>query len=108
MKTGFQALKLAVAGFLIPYFFVYSPELLMIQANASGLILPIVTSIIGAILLAFAGAGFWLKQLNIIQRVCLFAAALLLIKPGLITDLCGIGIAAAVFIWQKALVSRRA
>lgn len=101
MRTGFTALKLAIAGFLIPYFFVYSPELLMIGDSWLALALPALTAIAGAVLLAFAGAGFWSCKLNIVDRAALFAAALLLINPGLITDLSGLGLAIVVYLVQR-------
>lgn len=101
MKTGFTALKLAMAGFLIPYFFVYSPELLMIGDSYAALILPALTAIVGAVLLAYAGAGYWSRKLSIPERALVFFAALLLIKPGLMTDLSGLGLAILIYLWQK-------
>ena len=101
MRTGFTALKLAVAGFLIPYFFVYNPELLMINASLLNTTIPVITSIAGTVLLAFSAAGFWMKNLNIAERAALLAAALLLIQPGWVSDAAGAGIAAAVFLLQK-------
>lgn len=100
MRTGFTALKLAIAGFLIPYFFVYNPELLMINVDAH-IAVPIVTAIVGTVLLAFAGAGYWLRSLNLIERAIIAAAALMLIAPGLLTDAAGLLIAIALFFWQK-------
>ncbi|MDY3869582.1 MAG: C4-dicarboxylate ABC transporter permease, partial [Pyramidobacter sp.] len=101
MRTGFTALKLAVAGFLIPYFFVYNPELLLINASFGTVLLPAVTAIGGTILLSFGAAGYWLRPLNLIERVILFAGALMLIQPGLMTDAAGIAIAVVMYLFQK-------
>src|SRR5699024_680242 len=51
-KTGFVAMKLAAAGFIIPFVFVYSPILLLQDATAGGVVLVTVTSILGVIMLA--------------------------------------------------------
>lgn len=72
MLTGFQALKLSLAGFIIPYMFVYNPAMLMIDAtdiavNATECNLPpimsiiiiILTSIVGIIALSAAIEGFF-------------------------------------------------
>lgn len=101
MRTGFTALKLAIAGFLIPYFFVYNPELLMINASLANTTVPVITALAGTFLLSCATAGYWLKNLNIVEKVVLFAAALLLIRPGWTTDLVGVAVAAVVYLIQK-------
>ena len=88
-KTGYAASKLAMAGFILPYMFVYGPELLMI-GKMSDIILATATSILGVFLLAASIQGYLIRQANFLERVVLFAAALLLIKPGLYTDLLGL------------------
>lgn len=101
MRTGFTALKLAVAGFLIPYFFVYNPELLMIDASVANTTVPVLTALAGTFLLSCAAAGYWLRDLNIFEKVVLFAASLLLIRPGWTTDAVGIVVAIAIYLLQK-------
>ncbi len=108
MKTGFTALKLAVAGFLIPYFFVYNPELLMIDASIVNTTLPALTAIAGTVLLSFAAAGYWMRNLNILERAILFGASLLLIQPGLMTDGIGIAIGVAMYLLLKASSKKKA
>ncbi|MGI6074963.1 MAG: TRAP transporter permease [Pyramidobacter sp.] len=101
MRTGFTALRLAVAGFLIPYFFVYSPELLMINASFANTTIPVVTAIAGTVLLSLAAAGYWRRSLNMLERIILFGGALLLIQPGLITDVSGAAIGVVAYFWLK-------
>lgn len=101
MRTGFTALRLAVAGFLIPYFFVYSPELLMINASLANTTAPVVTAIAGTVLLSFAAAGYWMRSLNMLERAILFGGALLLIQPGWITDVSGAAIGVVAYFWLK-------
>jgi len=92
MKTGFIAWKFALAAFLLPYMFVYSPALLL-MGNAGECILASVTSVIGAVCLSASIVGHLNRKLTLFWRAVSFAAALLLIKPGWITDLVGICLA---------------
>ncbi len=101
MRTGFTALRLAVAGFLIPYFFAYNPELLMINASLANTTLPAVTAIAGTVLLSFAAAGYWTRNLHFYERIALLAGALLLIQPGWMTDAVGVALGVAVYLLQK-------
>ncbi len=88
MKTGWAAWRIALAGFLLPYMFVYNPALLL-MGNASQAILASVTAILGAVCLSMAVVGYIRAPLKWIERIIVLAAALLLIKPGVITDLVG-------------------
>ena len=88
MKTGWVASKIALAGFLLPYMFVYNPALLL-MGNAVKAILASVTALIGATCLSVAVVGFIRRNLNGFERLVSLAAALLLIKPGWMTDLIG-------------------
>jgi TRAP-type uncharacterized transport system fused permease subunit len=101
MKTGFVAWKFALAAFLLPYMFVYSPALLL-MGHAGECILASVTSVIGAICLSASIVGHLNRKLTLFWRTVSFAAALLLIKPGWITDLVGICLALIMvaFQWQ--------
>jgi TRAP transporter 4TM/12TM fusion protein len=88
-KTGFTAWRLATAGFILPYMFVYGPQLLMV-GNWSDIVVAVITSTIGVFLLAAAVQGqFWTKAL-LWERAVLLASALLLIKPGILTDTMGL------------------
>jgi len=89
MKTGFAAWTFALAGFLLPYMFVYNNSLLLMGPFWE-IFLVIVTSIIGIICLAAAVIGYFIRATKLYERLLLFAAAFLLIKPGLITDLIGV------------------
>ena len=62
--------------------------------------LAVVASIIGIICLAAAVIGYFLRVTNIFERLLLFAAAFLLIKPGLVTDIIGLICIGIVVIFQ--------
>ncbi len=90
MKTGWTAWTFALAGFLLPYMFVYNNSLLL-MGSALNILLSIFTSIIGVVCLGAGIIGHFVKQTNLYERIFLLAAAFLLIKPGLMTDLLGLG-----------------
>ena len=90
MKTGWTAWTFALAGFLLPYMFVYNNSLLLMGA-AINVSFAVVTSVIGVICLGSGIIGYLIKETSIHKRVFLFSAAFLLIKPGLMTDLIGLG-----------------
>ncbi|MFC2949076.1 TRAP transporter permease [Virgibacillus sediminis] len=103
MRTGFQALKLSLAGFIIPYIFVYDSSMLMIDTtgvavNATEFALPpvmsiitiVVTSLIGIIALSGALEGYLKTEMNIIYRLFLGAGALLTIMPETMSDIIGL------------------
>jgi len=90
MKTGWTAWTFALAGFLLPYMFVYNNSLLL-MGSALNILLSIFTSIIGVVCLGAGIISYFVKQTNLYERIFLLAAAFLLIKPGLMTDLLGLG-----------------
>lgn len=99
-KTGFVAFKLAISGFLLPYMFVYNNELLMMGAWYN-IVLAALTSIIGVYCLAGVVEGVVFKwDIPLWERAVLLIAALTLIKPGILTDLLGIGILVLLYLWH--------
>ncbi|MBW2064167.1 MAG: TRAP transporter permease [Deltaproteobacteria bacterium] len=89
MKTGWTAWTFALAGFLLPYMFVYNNSLLL-MGSALNISQSIFTSIIGVICLGAGIIGYLVRDAGKYERLMLFAAAFLLIKPGLITDIIGL------------------
>jgi TRAP transporter 4TM/12TM fusion protein len=104
-KTGYEAFKLALAGFLIPYMFVYSPALLGIETTFGGILVVAITAMIGVIALAGAVEGYLLIEAKLYQRLILLAAAFTLIKPGGMTDIIGFLLIGIVIVFQ--LVTKR-
>lgn len=91
-KTGLTATKLAIGAFIVPYIFVLSPQLLLIDATLLNIIQIIITSIIGMVGVSIAMEGFLIIKTTIFERIGFMIAGLLLIDPGIYTDLIGIGI----------------
>jgi TRAP transporter 4TM/12TM fusion protein len=100
MKTGVTATRLAIGAFILPYIFVLSPQLLLIDVTFLGVLQPIVTSIVGMSSLGAALTGFLVRPMSIPERLILAAAGLCLVDPGLLTDLVGLGAVAGVVLYQ--------
>ncbi len=107
MKTGLVAFGLGLTGFIIPFMFVYGPQLLMI-GKAPQIILSCVTALIGTYSLAVSITGMLLVRLPLPVRVITFASALLLIKPGSKTDIVGIVLLGLVFMLSYYRYRRQA
>lgn len=90
MKTGWQSVKLALAGFIVPFMFMYNPQLLLENVTVASGIQVVVTSCVGVLLIAAAVEGYLKGKLNLPLRVVSAAGALLLIDGGWQTDLLGI------------------
>jgi TRAP transporter 4TM/12TM fusion protein len=103
-ETGISALKLGATGYIIPFMFVFGPSLLMI-GSWERILLTTITAIIGVTALAASLHGYLLRPTRMWERLCLFGAALVLIKPGLMTDLVGAVLLGAVLIAQQAFRS---
>jgi TRAP transporter 4TM/12TM fusion protein len=106
LESSWDAVKLGLTGYIIPFMFVFAPSLLMI-GDVGTVALAAATASVGVICLA-AGLHqyFFFGPTRWWDRVLLVAAALVLIKPGLITDLIGLGLIAVTVVSQ--LAARRA
>jgi len=101
MKTGFTATRLAIAAFIIPYVFAYSPAILFVgDVVWYNVILIVLTSVIGMFGVASGLSGYFLKEMNIIERVLAIGGGLCLIVPGSVTDLIGLAVIAVAVVMQ--------
>ena len=108
MKTGFIAVRLAVAGFMIPFLFALDPGLLFIDSTIGHTLLLIVTALAGVLALGAAAGGYLLDNTKIYERIILVISALALLTPGLLTDSVGIILLAGVIILQRMRVLKKA
>ena len=108
MKTGINATRLAIAGFIIPFVFAMSPDMLLINTTWYDVVLITVTSIVGMYGVTVGLSGFSSYEqtgagrvLGILRRVIAIAGGLLLIYPGLLTDIIGCVLVGAVVLWIR-------
>ncbi|WP_209121660.1 TRAP transporter fused permease subunit [Alkalihalobacillus sp. BA299] len=89
VKTGWIAFAIAIPCFIVPFIFIYNPEVLLIGSTLS-IVWKVFLAIICIYSLAAGIQGFHRASLDGVLRVCLFVAALLLVSPNLLLDLLGI------------------
>ncbi|MBW5446091.1 TRAP transporter fused permease subunit [Cohnella sp. CFH 77786] len=106
LKTGVESTRVAIAAFIIPFIFVYQPQLLLIDTTWGEATLVTITAIIGMIGVGAGLIGYWLRRLHPFERGIVIAAGLLLIIPGLVTDLIGFG-TLGVMLAQQYVQKRR-
>jgi len=99
-KTGFTAVRIGAPGFIIPFMFAYSPSLLFI-GSPTMVLESVITAVVGVVMLAGGMIGWLFRETNLMERVMLLSGAILLIKPGLYTDLIGIGLLAVIILSQR-------
>jgi TRAP transporter 4TM/12TM fusion protein len=106
-ETQWKAMMLALSGFIIPFSFAYDPALLLIGAGPAGIALRTVAATLGILMLGAGVIGYFLAPTRLWERLALLAGALLLIFPGLLSDLVGAACFVAVLASQR-LARRRA
>ncbi len=100
IKTGFTALLTAMAGFLVPYMFIYNSHLLF-QGNLLQIVFAFGTALMAIIGLAAAVQGYYFSKLSLVERLFLLVVPFLLIVPNIYTDLLALVILVGGFLFQK-------
>jgi len=107
LKTGVQATKLAIAAFIIPYVFALNPALLVIPASGPlEVVVVTLTAFVGMFGVAIAVEGYVFANVNPILRIVALAGGLMLIIPGLATDIGGVVLVGIVLVLQKMRASK--
>lgn len=107
MKTGWQSVRLALAGFIVPFMFVYNPPLLLENVTFLSGLQVVITACTGVVLIAAAAEGYLMGRMNIPMRVLAGVGAFLLIDSGLWTDLGGLAVLALILLGQKFLFNKK-
>lgn len=108
MKTGVTSFKLALAGFLVPYIYVYNPMLLFIDVEPFYMAQAICTALIGVFLLAMFTIGYFKAHLAWYMRALAFVGAICLLIPGTMSDLFGLAVLGVIYVMQTAKAKRLA
>jgi TRAP transporter 4TM/12TM fusion protein len=103
--SGWAAVKIGAAGFIIPFMFVYEPALLMI-GDWPNIVWRFCAASVGILLFAAGLHGYFITRAVMWHRVVLVVAGLLLVKPGLISDMFGAGL--GIVVAGAQLLERRA
>ena len=100
MKTGVNATKLAIAAFIIPYILALNPAMVFVDTTAIEVVSIVVTSLVGMFALSMALEGFYRGTLPVLFRVVAAVGGLMLIYPGILTDVIGVLLVGAVIAVQ--------
>jgi TRAP transporter 4TM/12TM fusion protein len=90
IRTGWAAFSLDMRTFILPFMFITAPQMLLIDTTWWEAAWIFVTASVGMYALAGAMQGYLMAPARWWERLVLFASALLMIKPGLATDLAGL------------------
>ncbi len=109
MKTGVNATKLAIAAFVVPYIFAYSPAMLFENVTGIWPVLQIgISALIGLFGIASALNGHLFKKVPVVLRLALVAGGLCMMIPETFTDLIGLAVVAAIVVFQYITNKRTA
>ena len=100
MKTGVNATKLAIAAFIIPYILALNPAMVFVDTTAIEVVSIVVTSLVGMFAISMALEGYYRGTLPAVFRIIAAAGGLMLIYPGVVTDIIGVLLVGAVIAVQ--------
>ncbi len=102
MKTAWNATRLAIAAFIIPYIFAFNNEMIFVGDDVTVWSVASITisATLGMLSIASGLMGYLIHDLKWISRIALIAGGLLMIIPGTVSDLAGFAVLAAIFVLQ--------
>lgn len=98
-RTGVQALRIGFACFIVPYMFVYGPSVLLI-GDVVDIVTTTASASVGVVAIAAGLMRYFRTHNTWWESAVLIVGGLLLVKPGLFTDLVGVAAVAAVWVVQ--------
>jgi len=101
MKTSVIATRLAAAGYIIPFFFAFNPQMMFIDATPGAMVLLIILSFTGIICVSAGLSGYFFGRMRVHERIIAFPAGLLLIVQNPITVAIGVTMLATIIVMQK-------
>ena len=108
MKTGWTAMRLGIVAYIVPFMFVFSPEILLMGSNVPGILWAAATAFCGSVILAAGVEGYLVRKNRIFESVLLIVAGLFLIIPGFTTDAVSAVLFAIVLLIQKKTITAAA
>lgn len=103
MKTAWNATRLAIAAFIIPYIFAYNNALIFVGNDVKFLSVAsiVISATLGMASIASGLMGYLIRDMKAISRVALVIGGLLMVIPGTVTDLAGLAVLVAVLVLQR-------
>ena len=106
-KTGVTATRLAIAAFVVPYMFVLSPAMLLIDTTPLEVVRIVCTSLIGMYSLSAGMEGFMKSHMPWWERLLALAGGLMLISPTMLTDVIGVLAVVVLALLQYVVAPKR-
>ncbi|EKC44495.1 TRAP transporter, 4TM/12TM fusion protein, partial [human gut metagenome] len=102
-KTAWNATRLAIAAFIIPYIFAYNNALIFVGNDVKFLSVAsiVISATLGMASIASGLMGYLIRDMKAISRVALVIGGLLMVIPGTVTDLAGLAVLVAVLVLQR-------
>ena len=102
MKTGINATKLAIAAFIVPYIFAFSPAMLFVDVSGAFEVVQIcISALLGIFGVAAALNGFLYRPIPVLLRLALVAGGLCMMIPGTLTDVVGLVVVGGTVLYQR-------
>ena len=103
MKTAWNATRLAIAAFIIPYIFAYNNALIFVGNDVKFLSVAsiVISATLGMASIASGLMGYLIRDMKWISRIALVAGGLLMVIPGTVTDLAGLAVLVVVLVLQR-------
>ena len=109
MKTGFNATKLAIAAFIVPYIFAFSPQMLFVDVTSAFQVVQIcISALLGIFGVAAALNGFLYRPIPALLRVAMAVGGLGMMIPGTATDIAGFVLVVGIVLYQRFSARRAA
>ena len=109
MKTGFNATKLAIAAFIVPYIFAFSPQMLFVDVTGAFQVVQIcISALLGIFGVAAALNGFLYRPIPALLRVAMAVGGLGMMIPGTAPDIAGFVLVVGIVLYQRFSARRAA
>ena len=109
MKTGFSATKLAIAAFIVPYIFAFSPQMLFVDVTGAFQVVQIcISALLGIFGVAAALNGFLYRPVPVLLRLLLAIGGLGMMIPGTASDIAGFVLVVGIVLYQRYSARRTA
>ena len=109
MKTGFNATKLAIAAFIVPYIFAFSPQMLFVDVTGAFQVVQIcISALLGIFGVAAALNGFLYRPVPVLLRLLLAIGGLGMMIPGTASDIAGFVLVVGIVLYQRYSARRTA
>lgn len=108
MRTAFNATRLAIAAFIVPYIFAFSPAMLFVDTNAVEVAQICITALLGIFGVAAGLGGYVYQKMSLPVRLVSIVGGLTLLYPGIFSDVIGLVLIAGTILFQRMSAKRTA